>query len=209
MLEVTCGRSTGWPSTPRTAAPPAVTVARSPSSRWMIRSVNGASARASDPIQVACSPMPIVSGQPCRTAKMQPGARAMMAATAKAPFRRAKAASAAASGDRPRRRWKTMRWAIASESVSVSNAWPASVSSARSDEKFSTIPLCTIATSALPCGCAFVSLGTPCVAQRVWAMPVSPAIGASASTDCRLATRPAARRRSTRPSSSVAMPHES
>ena len=36
------------------------------------------------------------------------------------------------------------------------------------------MPLCTTATSPATCGCAFASLGRPCVAQRVCPMPVVP-----------------------------------
>ena len=39
------------------------------------------------------------------------------------------------------------------------------------------MPLCTIETREVPCGCALLSVGAPCVAQRVWPMPVVPASG--------------------------------
>ena len=50
------------------------------------------------------------------------------------------------------------------------------------------MPLCT--TTMRPwqsrCGCAFSSVGRPCVAHRVWPMPNSPAIGSFARTSSRL-----------------------
>ena len=39
------------------------------------------------------------------------------------------------------------------------------------------MPLCTTATLSVACGCAFTSFGLPCVAQRVWPMPLWPASG--------------------------------
>ena len=36
------------------------------------------------------------------------------------------------------------------------------------------MPLWTTATPPYECGCAFSSEGRPCVAQRVWPMPVQP-----------------------------------
>ena len=43
------------------------------------------------------------------------------------------------------------------------------------------MPLCTTATRSVACGCALLSLGLPCVAQRVWPMPILPASGSFAS----------------------------
>ena len=50
------------------------------------------------------------------------------------------------------------------------------------------------------CGWALSSVGAPCVAQRVWAMPVAPGSGSSASRRARLSSLPSARRRSIAPS---------
>ena len=36
------------------------------------------------------------------------------------------------------------------------------------------MPLCTTETWPFMCGCALRSVGRPCVAQRVWPMPVWP-----------------------------------
>jgi hypothetical protein len=41
----------------------------------------------------------------------------------------------------------------------------------------------------LKCGCALRTAGTPCVAQRVWAMPVPEAMPSSAAWVCNSATR--------------------
>ena len=44
------------------------------------------------------------------------------------------------------------------------------------------MPLWTSATREEACGCALRSVGAPCVAQRVWPMPVKPASGFSSSS---------------------------
>ena len=49
--------------------------------------------------------------------------------------------------------------------------------SSRSSRKFSMMPLWTIATRSVACGCALTSFGPPWVAQRVWPMPMVPASG--------------------------------
>ncbi len=54
---------------------------------------------------------------------------------------------------------------------------PPPSSSARSSAWFSMMPLCTTETRAVPCGCALPSVGAPCVAQRVWPIPVVPGSG--------------------------------
>ena len=62
------------------------------------------------------------------------------------------------------------------------------------------MPLCT--TTMWPVqsrwGCAFSSVGRPCVAQRVWPMPYSPSSGLTARTSSRRASLPALRRSSMR-----------
>ena len=68
------------------------------------------------------------------------------------------------------------------------------------------MPLWTTATRAVACGCALRSVGAPCVAQRVWPMPVMPGSGCVSSTLARLPSLPSARRRSIWPFTSVAMP---
>ena len=83
---------------------------------------------------------------------------------------------------------------------------PSAVSSAFSSRKFSMMPLWTTETLSFMCGCALRSVGRPCVAQRVWPMPVWPFSGCSASRDSRLRSLPSARRRSRWPFSTVAMP---
>ena len=70
------------------------------------------------------------------------------------------------------------------------------------------IPLWTTASLGEACGWALVSVGLPCVAQRVWPMPIAPPSGASASFASRFLSLPSARRRSSLPFSSVATPAE-
>ena len=58
------------------------------------------------------------------------------------------------------------------------------------------MPLCTIAMpSREMCGCALRSEGTPCVAQRVCAMPRWPSTGVSLIASCSILTLPTVRRR--------------
>jgi len=81
---------------------------------------------------------------------------------------------------------------MSSVSVSERSVYPLRCSSARSAAKFSTMPLCTTASepSSEMCGCALASLGGPCVAQRVCAMPIVPAEFSSEHADVRLDTLP-------------------
>ena len=70
------------------------------------------------------------------------------------------------------------------------------MSSARSSSWFSMMPLWTIAMPSLEmCGWALRSLGTPWVAQRVWAMPSPPWVGSASSASSSLRTLPTVRRR--------------
>ncbi len=62
------------------------------------------------------------------------------------------------------------------------------------------MPLWTIVTSPTMCGWALSSVGAPCVAQRVWAMPIVPGSGSPRAARPRLTSLPAARRRSISPS---------
>src|SRR4029078_6146936 len=71
------------------------------------------------------------------------------------------------------------------------------------------MPLCTTETSSVMCGWAFASVGLPCVAQRVWPMPVSPSSGEDFTPASRLRSLPSARRRPSCPCSTVATPAES
>jgi hypothetical protein len=57
------------------------------------------------------------------------------------------------------------------------------------------MPLCTTDTPPEVCGCAFFSEGTPWVAQRVCAMPTSPASPCAAASFSSSATRPVERMR--------------
>ena len=92
------------------------------------------------------------------------------------PRRRRSAGATAARTAARRSPWKAASTSCAKTSVSVSleNVWPAFASAALRSAKFSKMPLWT--TTILPvqsvCGWAFSSVGRPCVAQRVWPMPV-------------------------------------
>src|SRR6185437_7601993 len=71
------------------------------------------------------------------------------------------------------------------------------------------MPLCTIETRPATCGCAFASLGTPWVAQRVCAMPVPPGNGSARYNASISRTLPLARTRRIARRSSTARPEES
>ena len=92
--------------------------------------------------------------------------------------------SRATSGRRPRYRSRSRTCALRA------------ISSSRSGLKFSMIPLWTSATDPTMCGCALPTVGAPCVAQRVWAMPVVPWSGSAPTRerDCRACPRPVAAR---------------
>jgi len=55
--------------------------------------------------------------------------------------------------------------------------------------------LWTTASPREACGWALVSVGLPCVAQRVWPMPIEPKSGAAASLASRFLSLPSARLR--------------
>ena len=79
-------------------------------------------------------------------------------------------------------------------SVSLANTTPSAISFARSSSAFSTMPLWTTAIrpAASVCGWALRSLGSPWVAQRVWAIPTLPGPGSSPIAARRSSTRPTA-----------------
>jgi len=100
---------------------------------------------------------------------------------------------------------------MTSVSVSDENSWPRSSSVCRSAVAFSMIPLCTTAISPLQhmCGCALPSVGAPCVAQRVCAIPIDPWIGFAVTTFSSLEILPATLRVSTPLPFMIATPAES
>ena len=102
-----------------------------------------------------------------------------------------------------------MSWATTSVSVSLSKRRPSADSSTFSSWKFSMMPLWTTATRSVAMGWALRSDGLPCVAQRVWPMPMVPGSGSAASRVSRLTSLPSARRRSMWPFTRVATPAES
>ena len=95
---------------------------------------------------------------------------------------------------------------MVSVSVWVTKECPSALSCSRSSRKFSMMPLCTTATRAEAWGWAFTVVAAPWVAQRVCPMPTEPAMGACSSTLASSESLPVARRRSSRPSSTVAIP---
>ena len=86
----------------------------------------------------------------------------------------------------------SISWAKTSVSVSLLNRWPAALRAALRSAKFSKIPLWT--TTIWPvqsvCGWALISVGRPCVAQRVWPIPVAPAAGSFESFSTRFPSLP-------------------
>src|SRR5690348_10899964 len=130
-------------------------------------------------------------------------------AIANAPVSRGSTKATASSGEAPRSISRATRWPTTSVSVSLSNFRPSAINSSRSGLKFSMIPLCTRATGPTMCGCAFPTVGAPCVAQRVCAIPISPCSGCASSSRARLSSFPSARRRTSCPRSIVQIPAES
>ena len=100
---------------------------------------------------------------------------------------------------------------MTSVSVWLVNACPRPSSSSRSSAKFSMMPLCTTATrpSQEVWGCAFASLGRPCVAQRVWPMPHVPARPSGSTRRASPLTLPLQCTTSSLPPCSTAIPAES
>src|SRR5256714_1916830 len=70
------------------------------------------------------------------------------------------------------------------------------------------MPLCTTEMPPLTCGCALISVGLPCVAQRVCAMPIVPFTPLWPTSRSSCATRPVLRTRWSLPFT-TAMPAES
>jgi len=86
---------------------------------------------------------------------------------------------------------RAIRWAITSVSVSLTKDTPSASRRCRRSSAFSMMPLCTTAmrSAASRWGCALMSLGSPCVAQRVCPMPVVP-LKRAGTVAARSATRP-------------------
>ena len=147
-------------------------------------------------------------GGPERAVTRTPGSALDETTTAYAPVSRFVAFCTARK--RSPSKFASTSCANTSVSVSLENLWPAAASSAFRSEKFSKMPLC--ATTMRPpqsvCGWAFSSVGRPCVAQRVWAIPVRP-LGIDVSLSTRFPSLPGARWISNEPFESVAMPAES
>ena len=113
---------------------------------------------------------------PSLNATSFPGSSRLAATTAAAPLMRRAVILTASSSDRPSAMWDSIRCGMHSLSVWDVNTWPWPWSSALSSAKFSTMPLCTTATSLRQsvCGCEFSYVGAPWVAHRVWPRPLEP-----------------------------------
>jgi hypothetical protein len=116
-------------------------------------------------------------------------------ASAKAPRNCLSEAATASTGGLPFFISSVTRWATTSVSVSLVNLAPFLISRSRSSRKFSMMPLWATATRSVACGWALLSVGLPCVAQRVWPMPILPASGSRARRASSAASLPSARRR--------------
>ena len=140
----------------------------------------------------------MASGEPLRAPIIRSSSPANRKASAKAPRSCLSAAATASAGVLPFFISSVTRWATTSVSVSLLNFAPFLPSRSRSSRKFSMMPLCTTATRSVACGWALLSFGLPCVAQRVWPMPILPASGSPFSRFSSAASLPSARRRAER-----------
>ena len=183
-----------------------VRTARSPSSKYVMRLVKGANAIASEPMYISLAPCPMASGEPLRAAIIRSSSPWNKNAKANAPSSRDIVFSAASAGLRPLSMWCCVSIATVSVSVSVTKLIPYPASSTRNSRKFSMMPLCTTATGPAWWGCALSVVGAPCVAQRVWPIPDLPASGSCTRRSERLTNLPTARRRSSTPLLTVAIP---
>ena len=165
------------------------TMAISPSSRNTACCVCRTIAAMSDATKFSLLPRPRTTGLPLRATTMHPGCVRSMTAIPYVPSTTASALRTASG--RSSVPAVATRWAITSESVSDANFAPCSSRRSRIDVAFSMIPLCTTAIRPEPsvCGWALTSLGSPCVAHRVWPMPV-PRSAAGRSIARRVATLP-------------------
>ncbi len=143
--------------------------------------MKGASAKASEPRYMPSSPLPTASGAPLRAPIRRFCSPANRKPSAKAPCSRGRTLRTATTGSFTRLSSCVTRCATTSESVSDWKMAPSAFSSSRKTLKFSMIPLWTTATLSVACGWALNSVGLPCVAQRVWPMPIVPASGSPAS----------------------------
>ena len=125
------------------------------------------------------------------------------------PCSRFTAARAADIRSSPLDTYSSTSCEITSVSVSELNRRPRDSSSVFSSTKFSMIPLWMTTILPARCGWAFSSEGRPCVAQRVWPMPIVPCSGFSSRSRARLSSLPTQRRTSILPPSRVASPAES
>jgi hypothetical protein len=136
------------------------------------------------------------------------GRAASSTASPQVPVTNRNAARTASSS--PRSGIAAIRCASTSESVSERKATPVLSSRARSAAAFSMMPLWMTAMRFVPsqCGWAFLSLGSPCVAQRVWAIPGAP-LNRDGSSLSSSRTRPLHLAKRSSPAWATAIPAES
>ena len=157
--------------------PSRVSTAESPSASRTTVCVCATTAAASEVTKCSSfGPMPRRSGLPLRAATIFPGSRALTTAIPYVPSILARAPATASSRESHSRKARSMRWTSTSVSVSLRKTYPRSRSRGRWRAALSMMPLWTRAMSRAgeTCGCAFAWFGTPCVAQRVCAIPHEP-----------------------------------
>ena len=164
--------------------------------------------------KVTPSSSPSTKGVSRHAATIVSGSSAEITAIEKDPRRRRNTDRVASASDNPPASWSSIRCTITSVSVPDVIVCPPATTSSRSDAWFSMIPLWISATRPVQstCGCAFSSVGDPCVAQRVCPMAAAWPAGAEAVRSASVATdvlAVAARARQTPPSTTRATPAES
>ncbi len=166
----------------------------------------------SEPTRPIPSAAPTMIGGSWRATTIDPGWSTEMHTRAKAPSSWFTTRSIPVRRSQSSlRRIDSMRCATTSVSVSERNSCPSSSSRPRRTSWFSMIPLCTTATrpEQSTCGCAFSSVGGPCVAHRVWPMPNPPDNDRSFRASTRLCICPARRSTCNEPFEATATPAES
>ena len=140
------------------------------------RLVKGASAMASEPRYISPSPWPMASGGPARAPIIRLSSPAKMMASAKAPRRRfsARLAPRPAPGPGPACRQLTrcrhrLGVGLGLEHVALGGELLAQLLEVLDDAVVHDGD-----TRSFMCGWALRSTGLPCVAQRVWPMPMRP-----------------------------------
>ena len=174
--------------------------------------VNSMNAATSEPRKFSPSPRPTTSGELRRAPTTTSGWAASQITSVNAPSSCRHTARTASGRSSVCSSSSCSRCATVSVSVSEISSWPVASSLARRAAKFSMMPLWTTAMRPVwsRCGCALRSLGAPCVAQRVWPMPVwATGSGLASSSASRLTSLPAFLADTIVPSWTSATPPES